>query len=271
MLLQLSVSRCFRQKQTATAAAAALKKHTPAGLLTSVRSASILATSASSSSPNAYQTNNSPSVVSPFGGGRNTFLKQTSLPNSNTTTTRRTFAANTIYKFDVEQKHLDAVKATLPLVAKAGTDFTKHFYNRMFTSNPELMNIFNQTNQALGGQPKKLLKTVAIAAQAAIETGELPGEAIEGICQKHAALHVTPEAYDVVGANILGTIEDLLTTDADILNAWGALYGNIAQVFITREAEIADEVANIPGSWSGRRKFILEEKETISSGKFLYT
>ena len=49
----------------------------------------------------------------------------------------------------------------------------------MFKSHPELQNVFNQTNQAIGGQPKKLLKTVAIAAQAAIDTGELPGEAIE--------------------------------------------------------------------------------------------
>jgi len=65
----------------------------------------------------------------------------------------------------------------------------------MFKAHPELQNVFNQTNQAIGGQPKKLLKTVAIAAQAAIDTGDLPGEAIEGICQKHAALGVGKEAY----------------------------------------------------------------------------
>jgi nitric oxide dioxygenase len=175
------------------------------------------------------------------------------------------FASDTIYKFGVAQEHLDTVKATLPLVAKAGTDFTKHFYGRMFAGNPELLNIFNQTNQTLGGQPKKLLKTVAVAAQAAVELGELPGEAIEGICQKHAALHVTPEAYNIVGANLLGTIEDLLTKDKAVLDAWGALYGDIANVFITRESEIAQQVTSVPGSWAGRRKFVLVEKETISS------
>ena len=153
----------------------------------------------------------------------------------------------------------------MPLVGKAGTDFTKHFYGRMFKGNPELLNVFNQTNQTLGGQPKKLLKTVALAAQTAIETGELPGEVIEGICQKHAALHVGPEAYNVVGANLLGTIEDLLTDDKAVLEAWGALYQDIANVFITREKEIAEQVANIPGSWSGRRSFALTEKEKVSS------
>ncbi|CAB9509098.1 Is involved in NO detoxification in an aerobic process [Seminavis robusta] len=136
---------------------------------------------------------------------------------------------------------------------------------RMFAGNPELQNVFNQTNQTLGGQPKKLLKTVALAAQAAIATGELPGEAIEGICQKHCALHVGPDAFGVVGANILGTIEDLLTKDQAVLDAWGALYGDIANVFITREAEINKEVAAVPGSWSGRRKFVMAKKEKVSS------
>ena len=55
--------------------------------------------------------------------------------------------AHRVYKFGVSQKSLDTVKATLPLVAKAGTDFTKHFYKRMFTAHPELQNVFNQTSQ----------------------------------------------------------------------------------------------------------------------------
>ncbi|KAG7362651.1 nitric oxide dioxygenase [Nitzschia inconspicua] len=177
----------------------------------------------------------------------------------------RTFAADTVYKFTVTPKHLETVKATLPLVGQAGTDFTKHFYRRMFAANPGLLNVFNQTNQAVGSQPKKLLETVAVAASAAIETGELPGEAIEGICQKHAALHITLEQYAVVGENLLGTIEDLLTTDQAVLEAWGALYQEIATVFVTREKEIADKVASVPGSWSGRRRFKIVDKEKVSS------
>jgi len=169
------------------------------------------------------------------------------------------------YAFSVSKKDLDTVKATLPLVAEAGTDFTKHFYSRMFKAHPELLNVFNQTNQALpSGQPKKLLKTVAVAAQAAIETGELPGEAIEGICQKHAALSIAPEAYDVVGEHIIGTITDLLTDDKNVLSAWGALYGDIAAVFTSRENELYNEMEKTPGGWLGRRSFRLEKKEKIS-------
>ncbi len=162
--------------------------------------------------------------------------------------TTATMAADTAYKFRVSPENLKTVKATLPLVAKAGTNFTKHFYGRMFAANPELKNVFNQTNQAMGGQPKKLLKTVALAAQSAIDTGELPGEAIEGICQKHAALGVGKEAYAVVGEHFLGTIEDLLTKDETVLGAWGALYGDITRVFTTHKREITDANAAVPGS-----------------------
>jgi nitric oxide dioxygenase len=173
--------------------------------------------------------------------------------------------ALTTYKFSVSDKDLETVKATLPLVGAAGTDLTKHFYSRMFKANPELLNLFNQTNQTLGGQPKKLLKTIAVAAQAAIDTGLLPGEAIEGICQKHAALNIQSEAYAIVGEHLLGTIEDLLTSDKAVLDAWGSLYGDIVGCFISREKELNDEMAMTPGGWLGKRQFTLVNKETLSS------
>ena len=90
-------------------------------------------------------------------------------PNSSSSSQQtRSFAADTVYKFSVSPEHLETVKATLPLVGAAGTDLTKHFYARMFKNHPELQNVFNQTNQAIGGQPKKLLKTVAIAGKSTL-------------------------------------------------------------------------------------------------------
>ena len=178
------------------------------------------------------------------------------------------------YKFGVSAAHLDTVKATLPLVADSGTNFTKHFYRRMFREKPFLMNIFNQTNQALpSGQPKKLLKTVAVAAQAAIETGELPGEAIEGICQKHASLNLSASHYEIVGENLLCTIQDLLTKDPEVLSAWAALYEDIAKVFITREQELYDAMENTSGGWLGRRTFKLSKAEKLSDtiSRFQFT
>lgn len=172
--------------------------------------------------------------------------------------------SSTVYKFTIPKDQLDIVQATLPLVAKAGPNFTKHFYKILFAKHPHLKNLFNQTNQAKGKQPQKLLATVAVAAQAAIDYGVLPGEAIEGICQKHCALGVTKQDYEVVGAGILQTIRDLLTQEEAIVQAWAALYADIAQVFVTREAEIAQQVSNTQGGWLGRRTFGLRQKVMVS-------
>jgi nitric oxide dioxygenase len=159
---------------------------------------------------------------------------------------------------------LAIVGDTLPLVGELGADFTKHFYHRLFKAHPELLNLFNQTNQAKSTQPRRLLSTVATAATAAIETGELPGEAIEGICHKHAALHIQPAAYDIVGEHLLGSIQDLLTSDSKVLKAWGLLYHDIAKAFVTREQELYDEMVATPGGWLGRREFTLALKEKLS-------
>lgn len=173
--------------------------------------------------------------------------------------------STTVYSFSTSPEALKIVEATLPLVAQAGTSFTEHFYKILFQSHPELKNLFNQTNQAKGKQPQKLLSTVAVAAQAAIKDGILPGEAIEGICQKHSALHIRKEAYAIVGESLLQTIKDLLTDDQGILNAWGQFYGDIANAFTTREAEIAQDAKDQLGGWTGRRAFVLKKKEYVSS------
>ena len=54
------------------------------------------------------------------------------------------------------------------------------------------------------------------------------------------------------------------STDAQVLAAWGALYGDIVSVFAAREKELADEMAKTPGGWRGRRQFELVEKEPMS-------
>ena len=93
----------------------------------------------------------------------------------------------------------------------------------------------------------------------AIDAGEISGEMIEGVAQKHVALGVPAAAYGIVGATILETIKDLLTTDQAVLDAWGALYGDISSFFIEREAEIYASVG-----WQSRRSFRLVNKSLQS-------
>ena len=58
--------------------------------------------------------------------------------------------ANCLGERSISSKAVKTVDATLPLVAAAGDKFTAHFYGRMFKAHPELLDIFNTTNQKTG-------------------------------------------------------------------------------------------------------------------------
>ena len=52
------------------------------------------------------------------------------------------------------------VQSTIPLLESAGPALTRHFYQRMFTHNPELKDVFNLSHQHSGGQPVALFDAV---------------------------------------------------------------------------------------------------------------
>mmetsp|Transcript_2195 Transcript_2195/g.3743 ORF Transcript_2195/g.3743 Transcript_2195/m.3743 type:complete len:418 (+) Transcript_2195:73-1326(+) len=161
-------------------------------------------------------------------------------------------------------KVLETVKATLPAVAAAGPAFTGHFYKRMFAANPELLNTFNLANQAKGRQQKALFNAIAASAMCVLDNGTLPMQLIEGINHKHAALNVVPDQYNVVGEHILGTITELLNPGQEVLDAWGTLYGVLADVCIKREEELYKEAESRPGGWRGMRDFRVKDKYALS-------
>ncbi|WP_296202273.1 globin domain-containing protein [Psychrobacter sp. UBA3962] len=60
---------------------------------------------------------------------------------------------------------LAVVKQTVPVLETYGTQITTVFYQNMFAEHPELLNIFNETNQKLGRQQSALATTVLAAAK----------------------------------------------------------------------------------------------------------
>ncbi len=66
----------------------------------------------------------------------------------------------------LDAKTIATVKSTLPLLTKTCPALTAHFYQRMFSHNPELKDIFNMSNQRNGDQREALFN--AICAYAAI-------------------------------------------------------------------------------------------------------
>ncbi len=50
----------------------------------------------------------------------------------------------------LDQKTIEIVKSTAPVLKEHSTEIGKRFYKLLFTKVPDLYNLFNQTNQKRG-------------------------------------------------------------------------------------------------------------------------
>lgn len=161
----------------------------------------------------------------------------------------------------LDQKTRDIIKATVPVLQEHGEKITTRFYQLMFENHPELKNIFNQTNQRKGDQPKALANTV-YAAAANIDKLEAILPHVKSIAHKHTSLNIKPEHYPIVGKYLLLGIKDVLGDAAtdDIIDAWEKAYGVIADVFISIEKEMYAGIENTTGAWLDFRDFKVNRK-----------
>ncbi|SEQ99940.1 nitric oxide dioxygenase [Virgibacillus subterraneus] len=155
----------------------------------------------------------------------------------------------------------DIVKSTVPLLQERGEDITKRFYQLLFKNNPELKNIFNQTNQRKGNQSKALANAVYSAAFYIDELERIMPQ-VKQIAHKHKSLNIQPEHYPIVGENLLAAIKEVLgeSADEEVLIAWEKAYSVIADVFISTEKEMYQEAEKTIGGWSGFRNFMVVDK-----------
>lgn len=139
----------------------------------------------------------------------------------------------------LDQKTIEIVKSTVPALQAHGLEITKHFYQTMFTNNPEVKAFFDMNKQASGEQPKALAMTVLAAAQNIDNLGALL-PAVQKIGKRHVEVGILPEHYPIVGQNLLIAIKDVLGDAAtdEVIEAWGKAYGVIADIFIKVEQEI---------------------------------
>ena len=170
----------------------------------------------------------------------------------------------------LSQKTIDIIKSTVPVLEVHGTTITTVFYKNLFEAHPELLNIFNHTNQKKGRQQNALANTVLAAAKY-IDQLETILPAVKQIAQKHRSLIVKPEHYPIVGEYLLAAIKEVLGNAAteEILQAWGEAYGVIAGVFINMEKEMYDQASNQNGGWADFKPFTVvkkvRESEVITS------
>ena len=156
----------------------------------------------------------------------------------------------------VSPKTLEIVKATVPVLEEHGTAITTVFYKNMFNQHPELLDIFNETNQKLGRQQTALAMTVLAAAKHLDKLAVLLPQVTQ-ISHKHRALQILPEHYPIVGHHLIGAIKEVLGEAAndDIIDAWTEAYDEIADVFIQLEKTMYEQEM-----WEGFAPFKITEK-----------
>ncbi len=161
----------------------------------------------------------------------------------------------------LSEKTIAIVKITVPVLQAGGEALTRHFYERMFANNPEVLPYFNPANQAKGAQQKALAAAICAYAEN-INNLEVLGDAVELIAQKHASLRIQPEHYPIVGENLLESIKEVLGDAAtpEIIEAWGEAYGFLADILIGREKQIYAEQQEIEGGWKDFKNFKVTKK-----------
>lgn len=139
----------------------------------------------------------------------------------------------------LDQKTIDIIKSTVPVLKTHGVEITTTFYKNMFEKNPEVKSLFNMDRQESGEQPKALAMSILAAAQ---NIDNLPAimPVVNKIAEKHCNSNVKAEHYPIVGKHLLEAIKEVLGDAAtdEIIDAWGKTYGVLAEVFINTEKNI---------------------------------
>lgn len=157
--------------------------------------------------------------------------------------------------------HINIIKSTIPLLESAGPALTTHFYERMFSHNPELKDIFNMSHQQTGRQSVALFEAIAAYAKN-IDNLAVLASAVERIAHKHTSFNIQPDHYQIVGLHLIETLRELASEafTSEVEEAWTAAYLFLAQVFISREGELYLQRKQALGGWENAREFIVQEK-----------
>ena len=176
-------------------------------------------------------------------------------------------------------EHIAIVKSTVPILKAGGEALTTYFYQLMLREDGIVKPFFNPGHQAEGSQPRALAYSLLCVASNIDTISELlasPAGAllINQIVTKHVSMCILPEHYPIVGKNLLRAIREVLgeevATDA-VLEAWGIVYGIVADLLINAEAAQYDTLAATPGGWRGQRDFVITSKTQDTPTSITYT
>ncbi|GAA4517994.1 globin domain-containing protein [Brevibacterium yomogidense] len=141
------------------------------------------------------------------------------------------------------------VAATAGVVGDHAEQITKVFYPDMFDAHPELLNVFNVANQAIGEQPKALAASVVAFAVHLIDPDAPDFTPImQRIAHKHVSLGIKAAEYTIVGRYLLGAVQKVLgdAVTPEVAAAWDEVYWLFATSLIAEEAKLYAEAGTDP-------------------------
>lgn len=133
------------------------------------------------------------------------------------------------------------VRATAGVVAEHAEAITKVFYPAMFAAHPELLNVFNRANQAVGEQPKALAASVvAFAVQLIDPSAPDFTPVMRRIAHKHVSLGIQARQYTIVGRHLLDAVGTVLgdAVTPEVRAAWDEVYWLFGCQLIAEEGKL---------------------------------
>jgi nitric oxide dioxygenase len=160
----------------------------------------------------------------------------------------------------------DLVKSTVPVLKEHGVALTQYFYQRMLDHQPALKETFNLGHQRSGTQATALANAVLAYAENIDDPSPLL-PVVEFIAHKHVSLNIQSPDYAIVGEHLLHSMSEVLKVpmDAELIAAWAAAYGKLADLFIVTEQRLYQQKQAQEGNWLGWRAFKVVIKVVESS------
>ncbi|WP_168582688.1 globin domain-containing protein [Gephyromycinifex aptenodytis] len=160
----------------------------------------------------------------------------------------------------------EVVEATAGVVAEHAVEITSRFYPAMFKAHPELLNIFNEADQALGEQPQALAASVVAYAVQLIDPDAPSFEPVmQRIAQKHVSLGITATQYTIVGRYLLRAVGEVLgeAVTPQVAAAWDEVYWLFALQLAAEEAKVyAQQGIDPENPWRDFR--IVERRDEVT-------
>src|SRR5699024_5341187 len=142
-----------------------------------------------------------------------------------------------------------AVAASAGVVAEHAEEITTVFYRDMFEAHPDLLNVFNVANQAVGEQPKALAASV-VAFAVNLTDHDAPDftPIMQRIAHKSVTLCFLPRQYAIVGRYLPGAVGQVLADSVtrDFGAPCDAVHWLFATTVIAEEAKLYAEAGTDP-------------------------